>query len=76
MGSSIIGRHPKPSLPATCFSTTKRVLDRLFPRLILHGMLNLGCQQIMCFLGKGRRVLTALLATRQADTDKLISLAA
>jgi len=25
---------------------------------------------------KGRRVLTALLAARQADTDKLVSLAA
>lgn len=27
-------------------------LDRLFPRLILHGMLNLGCDQVMRFLGK------------------------
>ena len=27
-------------------------LDRLFPRLILHGMLNLGCEQVMRFLGK------------------------
>lgn len=30
----------------------QRVLDRLFPRLILHGMLNLGCEQVMRFLGK------------------------
>jgi predicted NAD/FAD-binding protein len=27
-------------------------LDQLFPRLILHGMLNLGCAQVMRFLGK------------------------
>ena len=27
-------------------------LDRLFPRLILHGILNLGCEQVMRFLGK------------------------
>ena len=29
-----------------------RALDRLFPRLILHGMLNLSCEQVMRFLGK------------------------
>jgi hypothetical protein len=29
-------------------------LDRLFPRLILHGILNLGCEQVMRFLGKQR----------------------
>ena len=28
------------------------VLDRLFPRLILHGMLHLGSEQVMRFLGK------------------------
>ena len=27
-------------------------LDRLFPRLVLHGILNLGCEQVMRFLGK------------------------
>jgi len=27
-------------------------LERLFPRLILHGLLNLGCEQVMRFLGK------------------------
>ena len=30
----------------------QRVLDRLLPRLILHGMLNLGSEQVMRFLGK------------------------
>ena len=30
----------------------QRVLDRLFPRLVLHGMLNLSCEQVMRFLGK------------------------
>lgn len=30
----------------------QRVLDRLIPRLILHGMLNLGSEQVMRFLGK------------------------
>jgi hypothetical protein len=30
----------------------QRVLDRLVPRLMLHGMLNLGCEQVMRFLGK------------------------
>jgi hypothetical protein len=30
----------------------QRVLDRLFPRLILHAMLNLGSEQVMRFLGK------------------------
>jgi hypothetical protein len=28
------------------------VLERLFPRLILHALLNLGCEQVMRFLGK------------------------
>lgn len=27
-------------------------LDRLFPHLVLHGILNLGCEQVMRFLGK------------------------
>jgi len=30
----------------------QRVLDRLFPRLALHAILNLGCEQVMRFLGK------------------------
>lgn len=30
----------------------QRALERLLPRLILHGMLNLGCEQVMRFLGK------------------------
>jgi hypothetical protein len=30
----------------------KRVLDRLFPRLALHGILNLGSEQVLRFLGK------------------------
>lgn len=43
--------------PQTEFSSDvvfreQAALDRLFPRLILHGMLNLGCQQVMRFLGK------------------------
>jgi len=43
--------------PQTEFSSDllfrhQRVLDRLFPRLILHGMLHLGCEQVMRFLGK------------------------
>jgi len=29
-----------------------QALDRLFPRLILHGMLNLGCEQVLRYLGK------------------------
>ena len=43
--------------PQTEFSSDvlfhdQRVLDRLVPRLMLHGMLNLGCEQVMRFLGK------------------------
>ena len=30
----------------------QRVLERLVPRLMLHGMLNLGCEHAMRFLGK------------------------
>jgi hypothetical protein len=43
--------------PQTEFSSDvlfhdQRVLDRLVPRLMLHGMLNLGCEQVMRFLAK------------------------
>ena len=43
--------------PQTEFSSDvlfhdQRVLERLVPRLMLHGMLNLGCEQVMRFLGK------------------------
>jgi hypothetical protein len=43
--------------PETEFSSDvlfydQRVLERLFPRLILHGILNLGCEQVMRFLSK------------------------
>lgn len=43
--------------PQTEFSSdilfhTSATLERLMPRLILHGMLNLGCEQVMRFLGK------------------------
>jgi len=43
--------------PETEFSSDvlfhdQRVLERLVPRLMLHGMLNLGCEQVMRFLSK------------------------
>jgi hypothetical protein len=43
--------------PQTEFSSDvlfhdQRALERLMPRLILHGMLNLDCEQVMRFLGK------------------------
>lgn len=43
--------------PQTEFSSdilfhSQAVLDRLFPRLTLHAMLNLGCDQVMRFLGR------------------------
>ena len=51
-------------------------LDRLFPRLILHGILNLGCEQVMRFLGQqlngrfGGEVVTDL-RRRSEETSRL-----
>jgi hypothetical protein len=43
--------------PQTEFSSdvlfhTQKSLDQLYPRLLLHGITNLGCEEVMRFLGK------------------------
>src|SRR2546425_471243 len=51
-GLSYYWTAPQTEFASDVLFRDQRVLDRLFPRLILHGMLNLGCQQVMRFLGK------------------------
>jgi len=51
-GISYYWTAPQTEFASDVLFRDQRALDRLFPRLILHGMLNLGCQQVMRFLGK------------------------
>jgi len=51
-GLSYYWTAPQTEFASDVLFRDQRVLDRLFPRLILHGILNLGCEQVMRFLGK------------------------
>ena len=51
-GLSYYWTVPQTEFASDVLFRDQRVLDRLLPRLILHGMLNLGCEQVMRFLGK------------------------
>ena len=51
-GLSYYWTAPQTEFASDVLFRDQRVLDRLFPRLTLHGMLNLGCEQVMRFLGK------------------------
>jgi hypothetical protein len=51
-GLSYYWTVPQTEFASDVLFRDQRVLDRLFPRLILHGMLNLGTEQVMRFLGK------------------------
>ena len=51
-GLSYYWTAPQTEFASDVLFRDQRVLDRLVPRLILHGMLNLGCEQVMRFLGK------------------------
>ena len=51
-GLSYYWTAPQTEFSSDVLFRDQRVLDRLMPRLILHGMLNLGCEQVMRFLGK------------------------
>jgi predicted transcriptional regulator len=51
-GLSYYWTAPQTEFASDVLFHDQRVLDRLLPRLILHGMLNLGSEQVMRFLGK------------------------
>jgi len=51
-GLSYYWTAPQTEFASDVLFRDQRVLDRLFPRLVLHGMINLGCEQVMRFLGK------------------------
>ena len=51
-GLSYYWTAPQTEFASDVLFHDQRVLDRLFPRLVLHGMLNLGCEQVMRYLGK------------------------
>lgn len=51
-GLSYYWTAPQTEFASDVLFRDQQVLDRLFPRLVLHGMLNLGCEQVMRFLGK------------------------
>jgi hypothetical protein len=51
-GLSYYWTAPQTEFASDVLFHDQRVLERLLPRLILHGMLNLGCEQVMRFLGK------------------------
>jgi len=51
-GFSYYWTAPQTEFASDVLFRDQQVLERLFPRLILHGMLNLGCEQVMRFLGK------------------------
>ena len=51
-GLSYYWTAPETEFASDVLFRDQRVLDRLVPRLMLHGMLNLGCEQVMRFLGK------------------------
>jgi len=51
-GLSYYWTAPQTEFSSDVLFRDQRVLERLVPRLMLHGMLNLGCEQVMRFLGK------------------------
>ena len=51
-GLSYYWTAPQTEFASDVIFHDQRALARLMPRLILHGMLHLGCQQVMRFLGK------------------------
>ena len=51
-GLSYYWTAPQTEFASDVLFRDQATLDRLLPRLILHGMLNLGCEQVMRFLGK------------------------
>ncbi len=51
-GLSYYWTAPQTEFASDVLFHDQRVLDRLVPRLMLHGMLHLGCEQVMRFLGK------------------------
>jgi hypothetical protein len=52
LGLSYYWTAPQSEFSSDVLFHDQAVLDRLIPRLILHGMLNLGSEQVMRFLGK------------------------
>lgn len=51
-GLSYYWTAPQTEFSSDILFTDQATLERLVPRLMLHAMLNLGCQQVMRFLGK------------------------
>ena len=51
-GISYYWTAPQTEFASDILFRSQTVLDRLFPRLILHAMLNLGCDQVMRFFGR------------------------
>src|SRR6266576_1076839 len=51
-GLSYYWTAPQSEFASDILFRSQSVLDRLFPRLILHAMLNLGCDQVMRFFGR------------------------
>lgn len=51
-GLSYYWTAPQTELSSDVLFRDQRILERLMPRLMLHGMLNLGSEQVMRFLGK------------------------
>jgi hypothetical protein len=51
-GLSYYWTAPQTEFASDVLFHDQRALERLLPRLILHGILNLGCEQVMRFLGK------------------------
>src|SRR5688572_10709863 len=51
-GISYYWTAPQTEFASDVLFRSQTVLDRLFPRLMLHAMLNLGCDQVMRFFGR------------------------
>lgn len=51
-GLSYYWTAPQTEFSSDVLFPDQSVLERLVPRLMLHGMLNLGCEQVMRFLGR------------------------
>jgi len=51
-GISYYWTAPQTEFASDILFRSQGALDRLFPRLTLHAMLNLGCDQVMRFLGR------------------------
>ena len=51
-GLSYYWTAPQSEFASDILFRSQSVLDRLFPRLILHAMLNFGCDQVMRFFGR------------------------